>query len=101
MNTLGVASSGNEPDTDPRHLDTEFYSGYLWQEKAEKFILAHAAAAAAASGGDSDSAPFFLHYAFQTPHDPMEVWKTHFLARHFMLNRIILPSQARDKHGKR
>ena len=33
----------SEPDIDERHLSLEFYSGQLWQEKAEEFIARHAA----------------------------------------------------------
>ena len=43
-----------EPDRDERHVSNDFYSGTLWQERAEKIILDHAQ-----SGVD---APLFLYH---------------------------------------
>eukprot|EP01048_Picozoa_sp_COSAG05_P023038 COSAG05_NODE_4832_length_1356_cov_0.990453_1_plen_184_part_00 len=48
------------PDRDERYVDPDFYSGYLWQERAEQIITEHAE-----QGTDQ---PLFLYYAFQNPH---------------------------------
>lgn len=54
-----------EPDRTPAHIDGDYYSGDLWQLRAEQIITEHAAL-----GTDQ---PLFLYYAMQTPHDPMQV----------------------------
>jgi arylsulfatase A len=53
------------PDRDERHMSPEFWSGFIWQERAESIVHEHAS-----TGVD---APLFLYYALQTPHSPMQV----------------------------
>jgi hypothetical protein len=49
-----------EPDRTERYVDSDFYSGIMWQERAEQIITEHAAL-----GTDQ---PLFMYYAFQNPH---------------------------------